>query len=336
MKINLHFKHSLVAAAKLNNLSNLVAIYCLALLVNFSSQAQCKEEQKAVDDLQKEYSVLFVDLEKQSEELKKVLPDTNDMPSPDGHHASFEIINMRRRNISFDLIDVTMRNKVMSFHVPQVTMKTKSFSIPTSKTEWKVTNVGLGIKTKTLVITNGSRKVSFKLPETKMERTEIITKIPEFTKKRKDISLNVPEIKMKSPIPEDEKFNDLQKKSEVIAQRADTLSKEGARLEKDQKEKSKVAINNLFSCIEKELNMQKISANKLFEESILQLNTAISEVQSHGLDPYNVKSEDGTTTNLHSIKDELSKAHQETTANIDNAIKEINEQLVKIMNELNA
>lgn len=317
------------------NYIKMTIILGIGLLTTTQSFAQCKEEQQTLDNLQKEYNVLFVDLEKQTEDLKKALPDTTGMPSVPGHHISFDV-KFKTQKISFDLIEVTMKNKTMSLILPQVTMKTKSFSIPTSKTEWKVTNIGFGIKTKTLVVTNGTKKVSFKLPETKMSRTEIVTKIPEFTKKRKDISFDIPEFKMKSPIPEDEKFNELQKKSEAIAQQADTLNKAGTKLEKEQKVKSKIAITNLFSCIDNELKIQKIQTEKSFEQSLNQINTAIQEVKSYDLNPAQVKSDDGTVTNLYQVKEDLQKANDETIKNIDTAIKDLNEQLQKIIIELDS
>lgn len=312
-----------------------VLILGIGLLSTTQLFAQCKEEQQALDNLQKEYNVLFVDLEKQTEDLKKALPDTTDMPSVPGHHVSFDI-KFKTQKISFDLIEVTMKNKKMSLNLPQVTMKTKSFSIPTSKTEWRVTNIGFGIKTKTLVVTNGTKRVSFKLPETKMKRTEMVTKIPEFTKKRKEISFDIPEFKMKSPIPEDEKINELQKKSEVIAQQADTLNKAGTKLEKEQKEKAKIAITNLFSCIENELKIQKIQTEKSFEQSLNQINAAIQEVKSHDLNPAQVKSDDGTVTNLHQVKEDFQKSNDEIIKNIDIAVKDLNEQLQKIISELDS
>lgn len=310
------------------------AILCLILFTT-EAFAQCKEQQQILENLQKEYGVLFVDLEKQSEELKKALPDSTDIPSVAGHHISFDV-KFKNQRFSFDIIELSMREKKISLSLPQITMKTKSFSIPTSKTEWKVTNIGFGIKTKTLVVTNGMKKVTFKLPETKMGRTEIITKIPEFTKKRKDISFDIPEFKMKSPIPNDEKFNELHKKSEVIEKQAEALNNAGAQLEKEQKEKAKVAIINLFSCIDNELKIQKIQTDKSFEESLTQINTAINEVKSHELDPSKVKSDDGTVTNLYQIKDELEKTHKETIQNIDNTINELNAQLENIIKELDS
>lgn len=312
-----------------------VLILCIVLLSKVQLSAQCKEEQSALDALQKEYEVLFVDLEKQTEELKKVIPEEPESPSTGIDYIGFDV-KFKPQKFSYDLIHVTMRNKSLSLNLPQCSMKRKSFSVPTSKAEWKVKKLCCGIKTKTLVITNGTKQVYFNSPELKMARTEITTKIPEFTKKRQDISLNIPEFKLKSPIPdENKKYDDLEKKSEAVAQQADALSKSGASLEKEQKEKSKVLIINLFTCINNELEKQKIETVKTFDITFNDINNTISQLQANGLDPASVKNDDGSITNLFQVKSDLEKSYKETLDGLNTAIAESKAESEKILVELN-
>ena len=125
----------------------------------------------------------------------------------------------------------------------------------------------------------------------------------------------------------------LENLQEETRKRAEALDNAGARLEK---EKTKVAIFNLFSCIDNELKIQKNQADKSFKESLAQINTAINEVKFNGLDPFKVKSEDGSVINLYQIKDEIEKSYNETMQNIESTINELNIQLENIMKELNS
>lgn len=308
-----------------------VSIILLLLVVSAgTSLSQCKEEQEALDKLQKEFGVYFVDLEKQAEKLKRSIPDTD---SGGTHHVTFEV-TFRPHRITFDLVEVTMRNRELSMDVPQVTMKTKSFSVPYSTIKWVVEELCCGIKTKVPQATVGMKRSSFKLPEIKMARTSIVTKIPEFTSRRKEIIFDIPEFTLESPIPTDEDIRRSQEAAAEIATAADTLNAAGLRLEKEQKEKSRVLLVNLYNCIDAELANQKVQIDQEFKRTYAEIVSAINEVRNHGMNPEAVKSDDGTTINLLKVKDDLAAANEASNKSIDQERANIQEELKEILEEL--
>lgn len=321
-----------------------ILLFAVLFLCSVKLHAQCESEQKILKDIQEQYNVLFVDLEKQGELLKKQVPDSSDLdsgfksPNP---HLKF-IVKFDTKRFVFDLIEVTMKQNTLSFDVPRVTMKTKSFSIPYSKTEIRVTEICCGIKTKTVVVTNGMKRVETKLPEIKMVTTEVKTKIPEFRKTRKEIKFDVPEFTLVSPIPEsgpgpdEEKFKGLQAKAKAIAVSSDSISLASAKLEKEQKAQSATAISNLYHCMIDVLKSNQSTANEMFTRSLIELDGNIQEVRSYGLDPAAIKDEKGNVTNLIKVRDELLQSHGVAENNIIAAIEELKKELERVLKDLNS
>ncbi len=300
------------------------------------ANAQCVNEQAKLDELQKLYQARFVDLEAQSKELEKLIPDsTGDTGfKTDGVNISGDI-TFKKQRYSFDVPEVTMRNKEMSMTVPQFTMKTKSFSLPYSKSEWKVTEVGFGIKTKTLVITNGTKKYSFKFPEVKMAVSKIVTKIPEIKMQRKDVILSIPEFKFQNPIPQEGPSDSLEKKAQVINQVADNINENGKKLETEQKEKIRPLIVGLFNCIETQLTAQIAKSQSEFSEANKELTASINTIVSNKMDPSKVVAEDGTQSDLLQVKADLEKNFYTTMDSLNAALRELRDQRDKILAELN-
>lgn len=64
-----------------------IQLFAVLFLCSAKLHAQCDSEQKILKDIQDQYNVLFVDLEKQGELLKKQVPDSSDtgFKSPNPH-----------------------------------------------------------------------------------------------------------------------------------------------------------------------------------------------------------------------------------------------------------
>lgn len=302
-------------------------------LLTLPCLAQCTEEQTNLDNLQKEYGVLFVELEQQGNAFKNALPDSTNPSSIPGGVIRGQI-KFKPRTISFNMVEVTMKLNKMAFNVPQVTMRTKSFSVPTSTTKMKIKPIGFGIVTKVPVVVVGSKLIKFKSPEVKMARTEVVTKTPQFTSKRREITFSAPEFKVNSPIPEDGPAKDLENKSNEISKGAEELNRTAVRLEREQKNKAKIFVSNLFTCVQKDLELQKISAVASFSSELAQLDAAIQEVKTQGLNPQQIKSDDGTTSDLLKERENAVAAQSESMRSIDQALSELQTQRASVLTEL--
>lgn len=292
-----------------------------------SMYGQCTDEQRKLDDLEKKYSQSFEDLTKEAGIIAKDLPDSN--VSVPGHHISGEI-KLKRKDFAINLISTTMKNRKLSMSIPQATMRTKSFSVPYTITKWKIKKLCCGIKTKVPQVTTGMKRASFKFIDIKMASRDIVMKVPEFRSERKNFSFNVPEFTVDSPIPEDERFNELHKKSKEAMQRAEALDKRTTSLTEEQKKETRSLLEGMYNCMISNLSSEKLQMVQLCDANITEVDKSIEELKKHNMNPAAITSDDGTVVNLIRVRQDLLTEKDRISAEFDKAIAELKDSVSKL------
>lgn len=292
------------------------------MLVTFQlGFAQCNDDQKKMEELEKKYTRYFADLEHDGLQITKDIPDSTENVPDGGHKVRFNV-TFKRRDFALDLVSVTMKNRSMIMKIPEVTMKTKSFSVPYTKIVWKTKYV-LGIPHYYPQVTTGMKKASFKSPETTMKNKDFTIKVPEFKKQTTKFSFNVPQFTMVSPIKDETNYDELEKKTDDIKKRADSLMKKTEHLGNQQKEEVRLTINSLYDCMIANLDTERQNIVELYTQNTAQIEASIAEMTTNKIDPTNIKSDDGSVVNLISVKEELLKEKANSLLEIDNAISEL-------------
>ncbi|NJI75835.1 hypothetical protein HCX49_21800 [Sphingobacterium kitahiroshimense] len=295
-------------------------ILAVSIFVSQKLYAQCETQSKSLDLLQKEFETEVKKLEVEGNLLTANIEKENHEPELPGHKVRFTV-KFNKKDLSFDLVDVTMKNKEMKFDIPSTTMKRKTISIPGTTIRWKTKKIGF-FKTKIPQVVVYNQKKYFDLPEFKMNTTSIITKIPEFKKKTLGFSMHIPEFTLVSPIPNEGSIPN-QEKFEEYKNQAEDLAATAQSLDSIQKEKILIATDDMFNCIESNLKIELTKLKSQKEQTLVEIDNGIKSLVDNKLDPANIKTDDGSTINLYTERENFVKSIDEALLNIENSITDL-------------
>lgn len=285
--------------------------------------AVCIAESNAIGEVEARYKPMFDAAEGRSKELEKEADDTK----------LIEVnLEWRYERIVFDLPTINMKTKKMSLHLPQVSMKTRKMSFHIVETYMATTKCGQypefrcdGWKCKTKwsdikcdLPQTRRKKVEFSMdiPETKWDRTEFSMDIPEISMARQEWKFRIPEnIKVETLIS---KQKDMEEKGKALKGETEVLVQS---MQKDVAEKA----NSLFQCHRGDLQGKRSAAMAEFDKALKQINASIQTVVAQGGDPRSITNEQGTTTNLYAIRDDLNAKREEAEKNFSTALASLDE-----------
>ncbi len=295
-------------------------LFSTLLLFSMAAYSQCDTTDTRFNELVKRYEAKY----------REMQPDTTKQDGPWSKTGLLSWagdidIRMVDKTISYDLVGVTMKNRKLSFNTPQVTMKEKKMSFTIVETVMETKTVGWKpefrgprvtmkpIKIDVPVVREKKVTMSTKIPEFKYATTSFITKVPEFKKERKSISLKLPQITI---VTASSQAKALEHEAEKTQAAFETVSEQ-------QKQEMVNLLTSTFECHKSNLFNQRQSVEAEFAAAISELDNSIRNVETQGLDPHNLKNEDGTTVNLIAVRNEVLAKEAETLKVFDTALEEI-------------
>ena len=276
--------------------------------------AAASDVQGQVDQITKKYQSQWDAIKKEGEALKD--------DAPEGAETAVGVdldCDMKKNEIKLDIPEVTMKTRNMSLHVPQVTMKTNRIVWDEPHTYMGTTVCGYYPEFRDLRVT--MRDIKCDLPQVRMERKEAKIDIPEFRWDRTDFSMDIPEFKMVTQrwvfdLPEC-KVKDVSVETKKIKEKSKDLQDRSATLSDSQKrEINQVVASNLTE--------KRNQVDAAFRGGITKISESIEVVKSYGMDPTNVKQEDGSFVNLAAKMQELQTKRDTEVGKLDAKIKELN------------
>ena len=229
---------------------------------------------------------------------------------------------------------VTM-NKA-SFDVPTATMKTQRIVYDTIETKMVPTKTGQYPETVVeSCLVDGLFGTKFTSVCTTVRWKDIITDVPQFKKVTTEIKLDVPEFataKWSLDIPNVETkivqqtwlvkipeitVRDMTVEAKKLKDRGDKLGEKAKTVEQQQRGEVTKATAGFYSCQANNLRTQKKSIQTQYFDGIAKMDQAIAQVRSYGIDPTQVRTAEGKTTNLVAEKEKLVNQWNEKSAEID-------------------
>lgn len=223
---------------------------------------------------------------------------------------------MKRNEIKLDIPEVAMKTNNMSLHVPQVTMKTQSIVWDNPETYVDTTICGYYPEFHGLRVTLSPIKCD--LPQVRMVRREAKIDVPEFRWDRTDFSMDIPEVKMETQrwvfdLPAC-KVQDVSVETAKIQARSNALEERATNLAARQKA-------DINSIVVAELMLKRNELDASFRDGITKIGASIDQIKGYGIDPTNVKQQDGSTVNLVAKMSELQGKREAELAKLDGEIQ---------------
>lgn len=188
--------------------------------------------QQNIDEITSRYQPEVARLEAEGGKLSDEAQDPNAVGAM--INVDFDI-DMKDRELSFNIPTVTMRNREFSLNLPEVGKNRKRivFDVPTMEMEtycaFKVPHVhGFKVKMKCVymdkpVFRMKRHEIIFDIPSVTMRRKEFILKVPEFGSKLHRIVIKLPEFTVTNVRTEtkrlEERGNELRERAEALAKR---------------------------------------------------------------------------------------------------------------------
>jgi len=291
-------------------------------------QVACSSESKAIESAAKKYDPEFQAI---TDEGKSIEGDKNKATIS----GTLDIKMVEQKWVlGVPEFKVTM-NKA-SFDVPTATMKTQRIVYDTIETRMVPKKTGqypetvvesclvdgpFGSKFTSVCTTVRWKDIITNVPEFKKVTTEIKLDVPEFTTTK--WSLDIPNVETKLvqqtwmvKIPEIT-VRDVTVEAKKLKDRGDKLGERAKTVEQQQRGEVTKATAGFYSCQANNLRAQKKSIQDQYFDGIAKMDQAIAQVRSYGIDPTQVRTAEGKTTNLVAEKEKLVNQWNEKSAEID-------------------
>lgn len=223
-----------------------------------------------------------------------------------------------------------------SFDVPTATMKTQRIVFDTIETKMVPTKTGQYPETVVeSCLVDGPFGTKFTSVCTTIRWKDIITDVPQFKKVTNEIKLDVPEFsttRWSLDIPNVETkivqqtwvvkipevtLRDVTVEAKKLKERGDKLGEKAKTVEQQQRGEVTKATAGFYSCQATNLRDQKKTIQAQYFDGIAKMDQAIAQVRSYGIDPTQVKTAEGKTTNLVAEKEKLVNQWNEKSIEID-------------------
>jgi hypothetical protein len=278
------------------------------------------EFQQKIDEITNRYQPEVDRLEAEGGKL------SNEAQDPNAVGAMINVdfnVDMKNRELSFNIPTVTMRNRKISMNLPEVGKNRKRivFDVPTSEMErycaFKVPHVhGPRIKMKCVylhkpVFRMKRHEIIFDVPSVTMRRKEFILKVPEFGSKLHKIVIKLPEFTVTNIRAEtkrlEERGNELRERAEALAKRMEA--------------EVQALIATHFGSGSQEQIAARQEVENSYNGAIGEVEAAINELGAQKIDASKVPAEGGNI-NLRKVLTELVDERGRAVEQLENAVND--------------
>lgn len=285
-----------------------------AVLALFSGHVAAQEAPlaiaKQIDEVNTRYARDWAEVQQQGDQLQD--------DAPEGYENAVQIdvdCKKKKQEIKLDIPEMSINRKDMSLDLPQVTMTARRVVWDNPETVMRSTICGYypvfsGLKVK-------MKPLKCDLPQVRMVRREASTDVPEFKWNRTDLKLDIPAFQMKTQrwafdLP-DCKIDSLKAKTKDLEEQSERLQERATELA----ERQKAEIQTLVA---QDLVARRGQVDTSFGEAIENLQAAITQVRTYGIDPTKVYQEGGPSLDLVAQLVELQSRRAAELAKIDASI----------------
>jgi hypothetical protein len=237
------------------------------------------------------------------------------------------------QRFSLKLPEFKLGTQEIKLDLPQVSVKENRiiFEIPATRMGRQKTGQYPEFTCRGLKCTVSWTDIYMDVPEFYMERHEIVLGIPEFTWDTTSIKLDIIEVSMKDQdiiilVPEFTLVDASGKVADEVKEETDKFKGKVENYKNQFSTEIGSALATLYTCYKQPLISSRSQLESNYNEGILKLQQAITQIRANGADPSNITNQDGTTTNLNAKLEELITARDREVQKIDAEIAKLDSQ----------